>query len=164
MVIVWGSRMCGKVDAVPGICHVATNFGHLYYIPLIPTQSLLVFGEDENGIYGLKIPFSFKSILVAWMRTALWAVLIFAIGATLIVSFDAPGRNPIWPPIAISLSILALLILSYRVGFLTRASIERTTQFAEMEEMPENIRRALIEEIKKMHIVRGDVAPDHEAD
>jgi len=39
MVIVWGSRLYGKVDVVPGFFHVATRFGHVYYLPLIPTQS-----------------------------------------------------------------------------------------------------------------------------
>jgi hypothetical protein len=39
MIIVWGSRLYGKVDAVPGLFHVATRFGHIWYLPLIPMGS-----------------------------------------------------------------------------------------------------------------------------
>ena len=31
MVIIWGTTHAGKVDEVPGMFHVVTQFGHLYY-------------------------------------------------------------------------------------------------------------------------------------
>ena len=37
MVFVFGSRLYGKVDEVPGIGHVATKFAHFDYMPLVPT-------------------------------------------------------------------------------------------------------------------------------
>lgn len=157
MVIIWGSRMCGKVDIVPGICHVATSFGHLYYIPLIPTSSMLVLAEDSEGTYGVKVPLSFKSILLAWFRSALWVALVVAV-VTALVTFGDPNDGAGWIPIVGAIGILVMLIVSYRASFLTRASIERATQFAEMEELPDEIREVLIATIKQMHLDRGDVS------
>jgi hypothetical protein len=71
MIVVWGSRLYGKVDEVPGLFYVATKFGHLWYIPLIPLGSTLVFRETENGWEGVKIPLSGKSVLIAWLRAGL---------------------------------------------------------------------------------------------
>lgn len=163
MFIVWGSRMCGKVDAVPGLCHVITNFGHLYYFPLIPTGSILVLAEDSDGTYGLKIPLSLKSILVAWLRAFLWVSLIPA-ALVLILSFDHRGHGVDWKSILVSLISPVLLVLSYRIPFFSRATIERATQFAEHEDMPDEIRRHLIEQIKQMYIARGDVLTDDHQD
>ena len=39
MIIVWGTKLYGKVDEVPGMFHVATRFFHLWYIPLVPLSS-----------------------------------------------------------------------------------------------------------------------------
>ena len=58
--IVWGARLLGKVDCVPGMFHVATMFAHLYYIPLIPMQSYVVFSEPTTTD-SLAIPFLFSS-------------------------------------------------------------------------------------------------------
>ena len=66
MIIVWGSGLYGDVDAVPGIGRVKTNFGHLYYIPLIPTGSHFIFEESSNGWQGVPIRLSVKSIFTTW--------------------------------------------------------------------------------------------------
>jgi hypothetical protein len=70
MVIIWGSTNAGKVDEVPGgMFHVMTQFGHLYYIPLIPTGSYIVLEKTaDGGFRGAPIPISFKSILAGWLR------------------------------------------------------------------------------------------------
>jgi hypothetical protein len=60
--IVWGTRMMGKVDAVPGVGHVATKFFYLQYVPLIPVETYLVFREVGEQIHGvLSVPNSFSS-------------------------------------------------------------------------------------------------------
>ncbi|MEZ6055673.1 MAG: hypothetical protein R3C01_03120 [Planctomycetaceae bacterium] len=71
MVIVWGSGLYGKVDEIPGLCHVATKFGHLYYIPLIPVDSVVVFEKTADGWRGIEIGVSLKSVLVAWFRAVM---------------------------------------------------------------------------------------------
>ena len=65
--IVYGSGLYGKTDEVPGLFYVATTFGHVWFIPLFPTRSHLVLGQDES--MGLRIPFSIKSMLLGWGRT-----------------------------------------------------------------------------------------------
>lgn len=57
--------MMGKVDAVPGVGHVATRFFFLQYLPLIPLETYLVFREVGEEIHGVKIPVSPKSIFIA---------------------------------------------------------------------------------------------------
>src|SRR5437762_2645960 len=42
MLLVWGSKLYGRVDDVPGMFYVATRFGHLWYLPLIPMGSFVV--------------------------------------------------------------------------------------------------------------------------
>src|SRR5688572_788398 len=69
MVIIWGVRFAGKVDAVPQVGHVATRFFHLYYVPLIPVGTFLVTDERDDAFSGLPLPLSPKSILVGWLRT-----------------------------------------------------------------------------------------------
>src|SRR5438874_1254623 len=74
MYIVWGSRLMGKTDVVPGLFHVATKFGHVYYLPLIPTASYVVLAQNGESFRGVPITLSVKSILMAWARTALFLV------------------------------------------------------------------------------------------
>src|SRR5438874_13693924 len=91
MYIVWGSKLMGKVDVVPGLFHVATKFGHIYYIPLIPTASFVVLSQDGQGFRGVPIGLSIKSILLAWLRVAL---LIAAVIASCTVLMLATDKHP----------------------------------------------------------------------
>ena len=68
MVIIYGTRLMGKVDQVEALGHVATQFFHLYYVPLIPTGSYLVLSEQGDDFRGVSVPLSFKSVLTAWLR------------------------------------------------------------------------------------------------
>ena len=64
MIIVYGTRLFGKSDAMEGIGHVACRFVHIMFVPLIPIETILVVGENR----GLKLPFSFKAALSGWLR------------------------------------------------------------------------------------------------
>jgi hypothetical protein len=68
--IVFGTRPYGKCDVVPELFYVATWFFHVDYLPLIPTGSRLILGHSGNSYQVVKIPFSFKSLFLAWARTA----------------------------------------------------------------------------------------------
>jgi hypothetical protein len=68
--IIYGNRLFGKVDQVPGLGHVATRFFHIDFIPLIPYEGWLVTTASGKSWRGVKIPMSFKSLLIAWGRTA----------------------------------------------------------------------------------------------
>ena len=90
MAFVFGSRLYGKVDVVPGLFHVATKFYHFDYIPLIPVEGWLVLQEKGNGWRGQRVNVQGKSMLVAWLRTGLVVVGVAAgIGGAVALSENA---------------------------------------------------------------------------
>jgi hypothetical protein len=69
MIIIWGEQLYGKVDKVPKLFSVQTEFFHLWYLPLVPLRSyILVAGGERQGV---RTRMSWKSVLVAWVRAAL---------------------------------------------------------------------------------------------
>lgn len=90
-----GLRLFGPVDHICGTCYVATRFIHIHRVPLIPISSWIVIDDSvtEVKFRGRKISLSIKSILVAWMLTAL--VLIGAINSVwgLAVVVDPRGAD-----------------------------------------------------------------------
>jgi hypothetical protein len=131
MVIVWGSRMYGKVDVVPGLFHVATRFGHVYYLPLIPTQSFVVLGQQGDQFTGVPIPLSGKSILLAWVR----AILVVAfISATIAALVNLQDRDPtLWiysAAIAVGAGLLFGLVTWHKST--TRASLNRACALGQL--------------------------------
>src|SRR6266542_1258360 len=76
MLIVFGRIFVGKVDEVPHLFHLETQFAHIYYFPLLPSKTYLVVKRTGQHI---PIGFSGKSILLAWSRAAL--IVITAISA-----------------------------------------------------------------------------------
>ena len=131
MIIIWGSRMCGVVDQVPHICHVATRFGHVYYIPLIPTQSYIVLEQQGDSFYGKAIGLSGKSVLVAWLRAALVVGALVAAVATIVaVARHDPLLAAAWAILVVVLAAAYFVTTRWRA--LTHASYERAVQLGEM--------------------------------
>ena len=66
--IVFGARLFGKAEIVPGVFFIATRFFHICFIPLIPMQSFVVFvGEAGDG--GAALPsLHWGSVSMAWLR------------------------------------------------------------------------------------------------
>lgn len=92
MFFVFGSRLMGKVDEVPGLFHVATKFWHINFLPLVPMQSYVILGKNGGSFRGVPIPMSGKSVLAAWGRSiGVLAALIGGIFA--LVAFTNP-RGP----------------------------------------------------------------------
>ncbi len=87
MIIVYGSRLYGRALVVPGVFHVATEFAHIYYIPLIPIRSWIVFSQQGRRWEGKPIGWSLRSILCAWGRAA---CLTAAIAMTCLAVNDGP--------------------------------------------------------------------------
>lgn len=66
--IVYGTRMYGRVDEMPE-GYVATQFFHIWFIPLFPISSMLVTDDsNDRSVRGLKLGWSGKSILAAYLR------------------------------------------------------------------------------------------------
>jgi hypothetical protein len=127
MFIVWGTLNAGKVDSVPDMFHVTTQFAHLYYIPLIPTGSYLILPEKrpDGEFVGIPIPISFKSIVVGWLRAA---CVVGAIALCVVTITELNKNRPWGVAFAGMLMALGVLFMSYRLKFLTHASYERAVE------------------------------------
>jgi 4-amino-4-deoxy-L-arabinose transferase-like glycosyltransferase len=134
MVIIWGTTHAGKVDEVPGgMFHVVTRFGHVYYIPLIPTASYIVLEKTaDGGFRGADIPLSFKSILAGWLRGGSVIAIIGACIGLAIALFDKKAGPFAWVlPVLIGCFAGVVLLLTYKLAFFTKASYERAMELAQ---------------------------------
>jgi len=66
--IIYGMRHYGPADGIEGVGEVQTRFIHIWFIPLIPIGSTFVVGETDDGVQGVPVGLSFRSIFVAWTR------------------------------------------------------------------------------------------------
>lgn len=78
---VHGEHMYGYVDRVPGLCHVATQFFHINFVPLFPLGTYLILegANPQQGPQGKRIPMSAKSVLLGYFRgwVGLGAIVLF---------------------------------------------------------------------------------------
>jgi hypothetical protein len=93
MIIIGGSSLYGRVDKVPGLFHVATQFAHIFWLPVIPLGSIIILEENAHGYRGVKYGLSGRSVLAAYLRS--WPLLA-AVGlltaAGLILTDGGAGR------------------------------------------------------------------------
>lgn len=93
MVIVYGTRFYGKVNAC-GSSFLATQFFHIYYVPLIPIATQLILEENVGGSFkGIKSTFSVKSMLAAYLRVwgPIAVIVAIAIGIGALEDFGDDG-------------------------------------------------------------------------
>lgn len=132
MFIVWGSGLYGKTDEIPGMGHVATKFGHLYYFPLIPTGSQFIVSKDGNTWHGAPVGLSGKSILLAWLRAGL---LVASVIAVLLTGAFAMDNRPQWDQVGIfgaaAVFFIGALIATNVMKVFKQASYERAKQIAD---------------------------------
>jgi hypothetical protein len=95
MIIIYGQRNCGKVDKVPNLFYVVTQFAHLYWFPLIPLRSYLVLAGSEDGesFKGVQTSMSFKSIVIGWLRAVLFVSAIGSLVASIIITMQYVDGN-----------------------------------------------------------------------
>jgi hypothetical protein len=75
MIIIYGHRPYGRVDVLGGE-YAQTDFVHVYYLPIVPTQSTWVM-PGGDGLVGLPLGLDAKSIAAAYLR--IWGVLVATI-------------------------------------------------------------------------------------
>lgn len=69
MIVFYGTRPYGKVDRIPGLGHIATNFVYIQFIPIIPVGGVFVLeGKKDEGA---PVVLRSKSMVMAWLRCAL---------------------------------------------------------------------------------------------
>ncbi|MBL4847031.1 MAG: hypothetical protein JKY65_16040 [Planctomycetes bacterium] len=91
----FGTRRYGKVDQIPGLCHLTTEFFAVNWFPLIPLRTVAVLekGDDELEEAGLP-KLLWKSVFVAWARALLVVVATMGGLLGLIGLFAASGFEP----------------------------------------------------------------------
>lgn len=135
MIIVWGTRLYGKVDEVPGLFHVETSFFHMWYLPLIPLGSHVVIAKSGNSWRGAKVALSGKSVLVAWAR--LWLLVGGVVFGMIGFSLITDRRAPMILEGSILMAIGALL-LGAGIAVWVKKSI-RQASYARAVELAEKI-------------------------
>lgn len=131
MFVVFGSRLCGRVDDVPDILYVKSKFLHLNYLPLLPTSSYVILegSEKSGGFHGVQIPMSVKSVFAAWLRTAfLFSAAMGSIIAVVGLSDRQKDAAFILTGLTVAAASVGLYWLSRK---LLRASMRRAVQLAE---------------------------------
>ena len=70
---VFGRKLYGVVDVVPGRFYVATAFYHFYYFPLLPVQSYVLYesSDPEEEYFGAPMELRWKSVLFGYLRPLL---------------------------------------------------------------------------------------------
>lgn len=133
MIIIYGTRMYGRIDKFAGQC-IATRFFHLYYLPLIPLSSWLVLGNTDDGQERvIDIGLSGRSLGIAYLR-------IYGVIAALVAGFlcvgALSGASALEPAELIPMGLVAALaataaVLAWvRLGQLSRdAKAQRAVYF-----------------------------------
>lgn len=115
--IIYGTRLFGKCDEIPGAGHVATQFFHVYFLPLIPMGSHFVIEGSKSGSQYKAIPLSlsWRSIGFAWLRASAALGLLFGIAGAFIVadSVHTPALGPVGA-VADAVAMALLVWVSYR--------------------------------------------------
>lgn len=135
MVIIYGTRFMGMIDHAPGQFHVATQFFHINFVPLVPLETWVVLDNTGNEIVGRKIPMSLRSVMMAYLRVGL--LLMMCVGMMgILVSLGCADGVAIGPLVASVSTLLAASGLfrgSYRWS---QASPRRTEELRALAGIP----------------------------
>jgi len=111
MVILFGTRLFGRVDRVPGALCVATQFFHIMLIPLLPTGSFIVASDGRatpaEGI-------SWKSVAVAWLKPLALLVAV-VVAMVLLVNGSQFGVRDLLTACVVEAVAIAAFIVPGRI-------------------------------------------------
>jgi hypothetical protein len=131
--IVFGVRLFGKAEIVPGVFFIATRFFHICFVPLIPLQSFVIGGDGD----GAALPsLHWGSISMAWLRGLL------LLGAV-VLGYMAWGKLEAHAPMSQARPML-LLALGCVAGFfgsyrLARANAQSLEGMRRLDGIPSNL-------------------------
>ncbi len=128
MYIVWGQKLYGRVDKVPGFFCIATQFGHLDYIPLFPVSSHIVLVEQGKQFRHIPIPLNAKSILLTYGRLLTGAGWMIAGGMACAFASDVHDRDDVMLPAIVGGVLLVVWLLLMFAKRFRMASYERACQ------------------------------------
>ncbi len=130
--IVYGTRMLGRVDRVPGMFVVATQFQHVNAIPLFPLRTYIVVSEQDGKFRGVRIGMNAKSVLLGLGRA--WgfaAVLVSGIALAAALGSSNARQDAAEPGIAAGSIAIVWAILMWLPKF-KRATRERAMELGRM--------------------------------
>ena len=134
MLVIWGSKLYGKVDEIEGVGHIATQFGHLFWIPLLPMNSYFVTHEEGGHFEGTPLGLQAKSVFAGYARV--FSVLFFLAGLSALNAlysphgdFDPEKMGTYKTMIAMGLFSIPLFCAAFRPA-LKRASYETACALA----------------------------------
>jgi hypothetical protein len=146
MIYLIGKRYYGRVDIVRGVCRVQTLFTHGFFFPLYPVATELVRSKETAAFETdrIRIPFSWKSILFAYVRAVSIVVLWWdGWGAYEIRNEPNGYAKPIWLAPAINAGIAAIVLIASYV--LARPSARRLAALSETPGLPAKWRAELLQ-------------------
>lgn len=143
MILHVSDEIRGRVDVVPGVCHVATEFVCVWFLPVLPRRSLLFYAAPEApaGVAAVPVRLSAKSILFAYARPffIIWATLAGAFPFVIILnSLVKPGKLLEFLPVA-ALFAAPPWLLPYAMRRASVASPRRCLLMAEIEGLPPDV-------------------------
>ncbi len=80
----------GRVDVVPGVCHIATEFVCVWFLPVLPRRSVLFYREGLllEGWGTRSVRLSLRSVLVGYA----WPFFLFLLGVGASFPFALAGQ------------------------------------------------------------------------
>ena len=117
--IIYGTRLFGKCDEIPGAGHVATQFFHVYYLPLIPMKSHFVIegSKSGDGYKAIALDLSWRSVGFAWLRAVAALGLIGGCAVSFIAADESHNMVVgIAGAVASIVTMAALVWASYRLA------------------------------------------------
>jgi hypothetical protein len=119
MMIVWGTKLYGRIEKVPGLGHIATQFGHLMFLPLIPTQSYFVLEESSHTFHGIPLGVSRKSVLAGYGFAYSILLILAGIGSIGHINDPHAAVNPEVTPMHYGLIILGAICIPLLIAIQT---------------------------------------------
>ncbi len=123
--VTYGKRTYGRVDEIEGTGAVETLFFHIWWVPLVPIESLFCLdgpeGTERSERQVRSIPLSVKSVVTAWTRLFFGFIAFFAI----LPGFGmlAEGEEGAW----VALTSIGVGVVSLAVFFVVGRWARRCT-------------------------------------
>ncbi len=135
--LIFGVRLFGRAEIVPGVFFIATRFFHICFVPLIPMQSFVIFEDSAQGGGGAALPaLHWGSISMAWLRQLLLvAAAVLGFMAWNKLEAHVP-MSQVQPMLLVALGCIAGFFGSYRIA---RANPESLEALRKVDGMPAHV-------------------------
>lgn len=128
--LVFGTRLFGGTDEVPGLFSVSTKFAHIDFLPLCPLGSYLVLKRQFGSYSGIEIPLSGKSVALGYIRALATIATLGTLVWAFIVQGDERVDEEFWIVLGYFACCLVLACLLMFHSSTRRASYERASELA----------------------------------